>query len=379
MKTTLAKSLRRARHLHEAASAVCSGLAEARVPTKLSDSEERLRAILETAVEGIITIDERGLIESVNPSAEKIFGYNSRELIGQSINLLMPAALGEQHDGYIANYLRTGRAKIIGIGREVSGRRKNGAVFPMDLSVSEVKLANGRLFTGIIRDITERKQLEKQILEISEREQRRIGHDLHDGLCQHLAGIEFMSHVLVQKLSKRNKSAAAQATEIEKSVREAISQTRSLARGLSPVISEPNGLMCALNELAENTTRIFDVNCSFECHRSVLMRDHVVATNLFRIAQESVTNAVTHGKAKRISIRLNDVRGHVLLSVDDEGNGFVKKRSKFAGMGLRIMQSRAHLIGGTFAIEQKASRGVRVFCSVPKAVASGKVASVNGD
>ena len=128
------------------------------------EQEARLRAILETAVEGIITIDEHGLIESVNPAAEKMFGYRSREITGKNVSILMPMPHRAAHDGYLQNYKQTGVARIIGIGREVSGRRKDGTVFPMDLSVSEVKLANRRLFTGFIRDITERKEAEKALL-----------------------------------------------------------------------------------------------------------------------------------------------------------------------------------------------------------------------
>jgi two-component system sensor kinase FixL len=181
--------------------------------TAVKDREERLRAILETAVEGIITIDDHGIIESVNAAAERIFGYSENEIIGKNVSMLMPSPHREAHDGYINNYLLTGRAKIIGIGREVAGRRKDGTIFPMELSVSEVKLAARRMFTGFIRDITERKHLEREILEISDREQRRIGQDLHDGLCQHLAGIELMSQVIAQKLeSTRSRSWTLPAT-----------------------------------------------------------------------------------------------------------------------------------------------------------------------
>jgi two-component system sensor kinase FixL len=288
----------------------------------LRDSAERLRAILETAVEGIITIDERGIVESFNLAAERIFDFKAAEVIGKNISMLMPSPHHEQHDSYLANYRHTGHAKIIGIGREVSGRRKDGTIFPMDLSVSEVRLADRRLFTGFIRDITERKRLEREILEISEREQRRIGHDLHDGLCQHLAGIEMMSQVLEQKLSSRSRDAARRAGEIAKNVRDAISQTRSLARGLSPVTLESEGLMSALQELAENTGTIFHVVCRFDCNPPVSVADHAVATHLFRLAQEAVANAIKHGRAKRISIRLTGERGRVVLKVDDDGAGF---------------------------------------------------------
>ena len=132
------------------------------------ETEERLRAILETAVEGIISIDERGIIEAMNPAAEKTFGFKASEVIGKNVSCLMPAPYREEHDSYIANYLSTGHAKIIGIGREVIGQRKDGSVFPMDLAVSEVRLAHRRLFTGFVRDITERKKAEARLAELAQ-------------------------------------------------------------------------------------------------------------------------------------------------------------------------------------------------------------------
>ena len=334
----------------------------------LRDREERLRAILETAVEGIITIDERGIIESANPAVEKTFGYKAREIIGKNVSVLMPSPHREQHDAYLSNYRHTGHAKIIGIGREVSGRRKDGTIFPMDLSVSEVRLADRRIFTGFVRDITGRKQLEKEILEVGERERRRIGHDLHDGLCQHLAGIELMSQVLEQKLGKRSKTAATKVGEIAKNVRDAISQTRSLARGLSPVTLESEGLVSALKKLALDTEKIFKVACRFDLSEPVPVKDHVVATNLFRIAQEAVSNAIKHGRAKRISIGLENLHGGIVLRVSDNGAGFRAKSFREDGMGLRIMQSRAGMAGGTLAIERNGNGGVVVVCSVPAAL-----------
>jgi PAS domain S-box-containing protein len=131
----------------------------------LRESEARLRGILESAVDGIITINEWGIIESCNPAAERIFGYPANEMIGQNVKILMPVLYREQHDDYIANYLKTGAKKIIGIGREVTGQRKDGTIFSMHLSVSEVQLGPRRLFTGIVRDLTEQKLLEKQVLQ----------------------------------------------------------------------------------------------------------------------------------------------------------------------------------------------------------------------
>ena len=330
------------------------------------DREERLRAILETAVEGIITIDERGSIESFNPASEKIFGYTAAEVIGKNVSVLMSTPHREQHDGYLDNYKHTGHAKIIGIGRETFARRKDGTLFPIDLSVSEVRLSDRRLFTGFIRDITERKRLEKEILEISEREQRRIGQDLHDGLCQHLAGVEMLAQVLAQKLGSKSKDAAARATEIARAVREGISQTRLLARGLSPVTLESEGLMSALAELTLNTEKMFGVQCVFDCTEVVKFNDHAAATHLFRIAQEAVSNAIKHGHADKIIITLRDEPERLALSVRDNGAGFPEKFSGSTGMGLRIMQTRIGMVGGALTIERNPGGGTTVSFAAPK-------------
>ena len=142
--------------------------ADHRAKSALHDSEQRLRAILRTAVEGIITIDEQGRVESINAAAERMFGYTAAEVVGHNVSRLMPSPYREQHDGYLGNYLRTGQAKIIGIGREVVGQRKDGTLFPMDLAVSEVRLANQRLFTGFVRDISERKRAEIRQSELTQ-------------------------------------------------------------------------------------------------------------------------------------------------------------------------------------------------------------------
>lgn len=131
------------------------------------ERDERLGAILKTAVEGIITIDERGRIEGFNPAAERLFGYKSAEVAGRNVSLLMPEPYHSEHDGYMANYARTGQPKIIGIGREVVGLRKDGSVFPMDLAVSELRLGERRMYCGFVRDITERKEHETRLSELA--------------------------------------------------------------------------------------------------------------------------------------------------------------------------------------------------------------------
>jgi signal transduction histidine kinase len=245
--------------------------------------------------------------------------------------------------------------------------RPDGSVRHVQSVGEPVLDADGKVMklVGALLDITERKHLETSLLEISEREQRRIGQDLHDGLGQHLAGIELMSQVLEEKLAaKKVKTEAGRAGEIAGHVREAISQARLLARGLSPVVLESEGLMAALGELATSTQRIFRIDCHFECNPPVLVEDHVVATHLYRIAQEAVSNAIKHGKTKKIEIRLQAANDRTVLMVKDYGVGLPKVLPEKRGMGLRIMQYRAGMIGGTLAVQRDANGGTSVICSL---------------
>ncbi len=168
-------------HLSTTLNAMLAWLADRE--QQLRDSERRVRAILDTAADGIITIDERGIVESFNPAAEEMFGYTAEEIRGQNLNILMPSPYREEHNSYIANYLRSGRKKIICIGREVVGRRKDGSTFPIDLAVSEVGLDKRRMFTGIMRDISERKRAE-QDLRLANEELRQRHRQLLDARAQ---------------------------------------------------------------------------------------------------------------------------------------------------------------------------------------------------
>lgn len=220
---------------------------------------------------------------------------------------------------------------------------------------------------GTQLDITERKRLENEILRISEAEQRRLGQDLHDGICQHLAGIELMTEAFEQRLAKKSDSDAARAAEIGNRVRDTLRETRLVARGLSPVELEANGLMSALQELARNVENIFQVQCTFQCPAPVLLASNQTATHLFRIAQEAISNAVRHGKAKKIAIELQRLDSKVQLAVRDNGTGFRVDSVGDQGMGLRIMKYRASMIGGTLSVQPNPKGGMVVLCQAPAA------------
>jgi PAS domain S-box-containing protein len=348
-----------------------------RVAAALRESEQRMRAIIETAVDAIIMIDERGTIESANPATERLFGYMQSELAGNNIKMLMPEPYHNEHDGYLRNYLRTGRAKVIGIGREVTALRKDLSTFPMDLSVSEVPLGGRRLFTGIIHDLSSRRQLERQIIEASAYEQRRIGQDLHDGLCQDLIGIAFTIDVAARQLRAGSLPEPAKIEQIAASIREAALQARRLSHGLNPVDPKAGGLPPALESLARRISETFQLACTFEWDHRTSVRDDSTATHLYRIAQEAVSNAIKHGKAKEVGIRLMTVKGDLVLTISDSGVGLpetnlqrlsVADGASFAGaspgIGLHSMQYRAHMIGAIFDIRRRIEGGTVVECSV---------------
>ena len=333
----------------------------------LVSSEKRSSAVLETAVNAIITMSEARIIETVNSATERIFGYAREEMVGQNIQMLMPQPYRDKHDNYVKDYLKTGGKKIIGIGREVVGQRKDGTVFPMDLSVGEAHLPEGRrVFTGIIRDLSDRKQLEEKILQISEEEQHRIGQDIHDDLCQQLAAIGCLAKVAHQQLQKGGNAEAQNLQEIVRLVTHANVRAREMSRGLMPVVLDAEGLMAALSELAQGTERIFRVSCPFRCEKPVQVPDNKMATQIFRIAQEAVANAIKHSHAERIELSLAEEDNQLLLKIRDNGVGIPDNVSgKSTGMGLLTMTHRARMMGGMLTVEHDDFGGTVVRCSVP--------------
>ena len=332
---------------------------------ELREHEARISAILDTTVDGIITIDEHGSVESFNKAAESIFGYRADEVIGRNVDMLMPPPYHDEHDSYIRNYLETGHRKIIGIGREVMGQRKDGSTFPLDLAVSEVDFGHRRIFTGVVRDITERRRLEQEALRISDQERRRIGQDLHDNLGQMLTGIGLIAQNLARTMESRGQEEAKDLAEITDLIKEADQYARTLARGLIPVDLAVTGLVAALERLALNAERLFGIRCSFEQLGSVLIHDNIVATHLYRIAQEAVSNAVKHGKAKHVRMMLASGQGRLRLRVVDDGIGFPEDLDEHRpGMGVRIMQYRARVIGATLEIARGVEKGTIITCTL---------------
>ena len=500
-------------------------------------AEERFRGLLESAPDAMVIVDKHGLIVLVNAQAVKLFGYTRDEMIGHSMEMLVPERVRAHHVGQRANYSASPDARPMAPGMELSARRKDGSEFPVEISLSPLDTANGMLVISAVRDISEqvrikheiqharnlaestleavpasvavidgtgtivstnrtwaefaedkgcsfktwgvganyvaacdaaakngveeaarfaagirdvmsgtapsfsmeypchlptrqrwfvgyvtpfsgngphsaviahvdvserkiaeeviqrlneelearveqrtlqlqqlnselqkqisaRKMLEKEILHISEREQQRIGQDLHDDLGQQLAGIRLLSEVMQSRLAKQGSSEVKNAGEIASMLKEALSLTRSLSRGLHPVALQVGGLPAALDELATRTSQMFRIDCRCKCPRVIEM-DNTTATHLYRIAQEAVTNAVKHGLTKEIDLELSINPHHTVLSVKDQGKGIAELNPKRKGMGTRIMRYRSDMIGGILEILRNPSGiGTAVVCTI---------------
>jgi PAS domain S-box-containing protein len=332
----------------------------------LRESRERLRTVVETAADAIITIDERGTVDSVNPAAEKMFGYSAAEMIGQNVTMLMPSPYQEEHDGYLARYLKTGDRRIIGIGREVQGRRKDGSTFPVDLAVSEFRNQARPMFTGVLRDISARKQLEREVLEVATQEQRRIGQALHDSTGQELTALDLLAEALTESLEQQAPAAAPLAAKVRAGLRRVLTQVRAYSRGLIPVEVDSRGLLAALAELASRTNEVQGMSCTFDCPEPVGVEDNQTATHLYHIAQEAVTNALRHGRPQHVTIRLEGDDRSFTLDVSDDGIGLPPEPADGKGMGLKIMRYRAGLINARLAVGRAEPTGTLVTCTLSK-------------
>lgn len=226
---------------------------------------------------------------------------------------------------------------------------------------AELSAANRQL----AEEMEERLRLEQEIHDVTAREQQRIGQDLHDSLGQKLAGAVFLSRALAGQLPDEQAEARGNAEKINEILKDAVSQVRRTARGLTPVEVNENGLAQALRRLAEETCGVFNIACSFRAEGPAQVRKAVSATHLYHIAQEAVNNAIRHGQARDIAIvlRTGDQDGSLL--VEDNGRGMADGYERSGGAGLRIMRHRAHSIGGRLDISARPGGGVRVTCQFP--------------
>jgi len=329
----------------------------ARLQEELHRREEHDQALLKILSDLIFEVRKDGLILSFHAPNDNEFGLTQEQeaVVGHRIMDMLTTHIGQLATHYLEKAFRTGEAQTFCCQYLLPGK----------LRYFETRIAvrgNG-VALAVVRDVTDRETLEKEVVESSNRVQTRIGQDIHDGLGQHLTGITFLSRALENRLTAKGLSESADAAEISKLVIEALSQTRNLARGLFPVEIESTRLGQSLRELATTVEQLFHISCTVECDSNLVVNNRNASTHLFRLAQEAVNNAVKHGKAHRVSILLGTIDDKAVLRVIDDGVGFPPEGARRNGLGMRIMTYRAQKVGGTLDIHPGQHGGTVVSCS----------------
>jgi PAS domain S-box-containing protein len=321
--------------------------------------------ILETMLEGVVLVDAATrVIRLTNPTFDRLFGYRPGELIGQSIEPLisLPGTQRKRFERGLRDPHRMGAAPV-----EFECVRQDNARFIASCVISPLSMGGTDHWLAVLNDVTERKRLERGIIEIANREQQRIGCDLHDGLGQELTGIALMLRGVVAQLSKEKSGARLDVEDVIGLVNNAIENTRTLARGLSPVSAERGGLIAALRALAARASERYGVHVEFrDGVKTPLHLNDTYATHLYRIAQEALTNVVRHSFASEVTIGLETLGDELQLRIDDNGRGFTPQPPDgVAGLGLKMMRYRAQMLGGDLVLETSANGGASVRCSCP--------------
>ena len=320
--------------------------------------ERRRRALLRSMADLVFWISKEGFILECHLPEDAAFPLRVGTLVGKRLVEILPVQINRQATHYLEKALRTGQTQTFTSPYLIGDKMRD---FQVNLTAS-----GPAEIVAVVRDITAQKLSEKEILEISNREQVRIGQDLHDGLGQHLTGVTFLSKALEKKLEARSLPEAGDAAEIGRLVLQALSQTRNLARGLFPVELESNELAPALRDLAATVENLFNISCQVESEENLVVADRAVVNHIFRLAQEAINNSVKHGKAKRVFIQLKTIADKTILTIRDDGTGFAPESIQAKGLGLRIMNYRAQKIGGTLEIHPAEGGGTIVTCAFQK-------------
>ena len=358
---------------------------DARHFAELHDSAERLQAILNTAADAIITIDLQGKIDSINLATESLFQHKRNELIGENITLLLPSLSSSDEAHGAAQTIQVKLTALVGNRREVMAQRKDGSTFPVDIALNRVDHLG--LYTGILRDITVRKQLQAHILQIATEEQSRIGQELHDGTQQELTGLSLFAGAINDFFDNATQRSDQDSDEwllpdsdyhrikqtlakLTQGLIEANQHIHKLSHGIMPVQVDAGGLRSALAELASSANANQRLNCHFKFTGSGAISNNAVATQLYRIAQESLTNSLKHGKASEIRISLTQSSTQTVLEISDNGIGFESTERpdttpERGGLGLRIMKYRASILGGELQLTRNSRNGTTVRCTIP--------------
>ena len=340
---------------------------ERRAALQLKAKAQQLRAVIDTAVNGVLMLDAVGTILIYNRACKQLFGYASDEIVGRNIAMIMPAALQALPAGAQLGEPSADPPPMVGAARPMTCRRRDGSTFPAEVTTGEASDSDQPLFVCVVHDVSERRRLEAAVLDAVGQEQRRFASDLHDGLGQELTGLAFLLSALATEA--RNQG-SAQASELERAydvANRAMQSSQAIARGLSPIGAAEGGLIRALGDLVARLQGPSGPALEFSVAQGAPL--HLVpaaADHLYRIAQEALSNALKHSQAAAIKVTLDIEADHVRLEIRDDGRGVRSPDANPAGLGLRTMQYRASMIGARCGISSIKPHGTRVSCECPQ-------------
>jgi hypothetical protein len=331
-----------------------------RVEDALQESQFRLTNIIETAQDAILTVNEDQKLTLFNPSAERIFGYQEKDVIGRPLDVLLPERFRTAHADHIRTYAQTNvTARSMGNLGDLWGRRANGEEFPIEVSISQVVVSGEMIYTAIIRDITERKMLEAQIQESATLEERnRIARELHDSVTQSLYSINLQSDATLMALTSGKVEDVEKRLQTLKAIaQESMSEMRLLIYELHPPILEEVGLVAALRQRLE----MVELRSGIEVDLQIKGEQRLpiaLEKELYQISLEGLNNALKHSKAKQILVQLSFEQDRCQLTIQDDGVGFdLERTTRFDGYGLANIRDRLPQIGGELTIITEPGKG----------------------
>ncbi|MHC4510972.1 MAG: PAS domain-containing sensor histidine kinase [Planctomycetota bacterium] len=331
----------------------------------LRQTQERFRDFFENAPIGFHIFGPDRKIMDINDAELKMIGCTKDEIVGQKTwaDLILPEQRTE-FEGHWRDMIAEGQVRSL----NYTLVHKDGHHIDVLLNASARFDEEGHLINtrGSVLNIAERRRLERELLNIVERERQRIGQELHDSIGQQLTGVAFMMEVLGEKLAdKSSTEEVLYAEKISTRVNQAAELTHNLAKGLHPIDLERDGLAFALQELTDDTKQIFNISCTFKCDKAASVSRLSSPINLYRIAQEAITNAVKHGKAKNIRIEMTSQDDGIRLTVENDGLDFPAGETHAEGMGLKIMRYRAELMNSSLDIRRGCNGGTIISCVLP--------------
>ena len=331
-------------------------------------------AVFRAAPDGIVLVDAEGVIRDVNPAVGRMFGYEPDELVGQPVELLVPERSRGGHRGQRDAYIGHPRARPMGIGMELAGRRKDGGEFPVEISLSPIASDAATHVIAVVRDVTERNRLRAfgaGALRAAEEERQRIARELHDDTAQRLAAL--LVRLQLAMRAGRAADREAMLAEIRQGIEEAADSVRRIARNLRPPVLEEVGVVGAIRMHARSLREAYGIQIEVEASRPEPRLAADLELALYRIIQEALSNVVRHGRADSARVSFSTMDGVIEIGVADTGVGFdpdvVEREGR--GLGLIGMRERARYTGGELDIDSAPGAGTRVRLRIPMEVARG--------